>query len=199
MSDILSRKFIAVNCQGKPFFILDIAQLIRDYGFSYFLTEFGFNHGAIKRQQHVAYITDVVLPSGDTVRSPVYETVMVSERHYILTDNQGKRYSPDYILSVFDEAFPAEAKVMWKKLQPKRYGMDTSGRNGLKKYAYYYFSGRKKGLSGRRLKQQDAILKEMGTDGVRDLNEYHDCPYDNGFCRGAAKSWKHYRKTQYRS
>jgi hypothetical protein len=198
MSNVLSRQFIAVNCQGNTFFISDIAQLIRDYGFRRFLTEFGFNHGTTSRQKHLSYVKDVVLFSGRVICFPVYKIVMVSDYLYILTDSQGKQYDPDYILSVFEEAFPADAKVMWEMLQRRRHGIDTSGRNGVKRYISHYQSGRRKNISYKRLKRQDTALKEMGTKGVRDLKKHYDCPYDDYSYRSIVKSWKSYRRSQYR-
>lgn len=201
MDTILSRQFIAVDCQQKTLFISDLPQLICDYGIARFIDTFGFEHGTLSRYTERIGDKLKIGVSGLPMRLPVYKTRVKSEKQYIITDNQGRAYCPFYLLGEFERAFPKRAKALYERLAYRRwYGPQTGSQRERKWWNHYSIASRRNERGHKRIFIQDAKLAEAeeSVRGIRKLGEYYRCPYDDPRFRDTTRSWKAHRRTQYR-
>ncbi len=192
MSEILHRNFVAINRLGQSFTVLDIAQLIGDYGPRRFFETFGLTHGHIKATQERVPMTGKI--SSEARFFPYYyKEVLVPEFEFVLEDGFGRRYSPDYLFDLFCEANPDLADA-WRNYDPMwRYKKSGTVR-------YRRWCGRTKYVKDspyRRVAKDDEWLVSHGVKGVRKTREYFNEPYEE-YYRDPQRSWKSHRKTQYK-
>lgn len=198
MSEVLSRKFVAIDYQGNVFPITDIVQFMRNKGFKQFLQEFGFSHGKIKFEDVVVGSRNAVI-SGHQLHLWIYKKICKTEKKYIIKDVHGRHYSPDYLISVFFEAHQREAEVMWDKSFSYRPYWAYSTGFKRDKTKWYRHSRYYKTRSSKALWQANLMLLEEGVKPIRNMKDFYDSPYDDPWHRKPQRSWKSHRQTQYKA
>lgn len=189
MKEVLDRDFLAVDMQGNELRITCLTQLIKDWGFADFLKRFGFDFGK-------AWGESQYVPCEWSMTGYYVKRQPRSEFMYILKDVQGRHYSPDYIVSLFEYAYPATSKALWQK-EDRRYfrryrslGFDDSKAKYLAKIRTVRFK--------RQIWQENANLLEMGLKPIRKIKSYYESPYEDNWYRKPERNWKRFRKTQYK-
>jgi hypothetical protein len=190
MENILDREFIAVDFAGKELRITDVTQVIKVLGVPRFLGKFGLTFGKIRFETYYYhYEFSGVMPY----------YIAKTEFEFILTDGLGRKYSPHYLVSVLEKQKPKLMAKLSKCTYEYRYARWRRGAG---------FSGQRRPKRSAKIKrskfnkqswQADITLREEGVKPIRNIKKYYTCPYDDDWYREPERSWKGFRKRQYKS
>lgn len=189
MKAVLERDFVAVDLEGNELRITCLTQLIKDWGFVTFLRRFAFDFGKVWYED--AYTPCEWSESGFFVSKRPRSSHM-----YILMDVDGRQYSPDYVISLFNEVYPATSNAMWKKETQSYFW--RRWRHGCT-YSLVKRRAEVRSVSFKRhLWQASENLAEAEVKPVRKLKSHYQNPYEDDWMRKPEKNWKRFRKTQYK-
>jgi len=192
MNNVLSRGYIAEDVTGNEFIIRNIVDYISSIGIESFERLFGFDFGKVTYSNEYHCIAH---KEGETVYGS--RKVAKYQYQYRLKDGCGRYYSPDYIVSEFRRTHPKIAKTCQ---------IDSNGLWGFWGYRYGTRRMRKAALRAeysstkwkRSYWQASLNSEDEGISPVRNLMYHYRSVYDDDMYRKPEKSWKKYRKTQYR-
>jgi hypothetical protein len=180
---LLDKSYIATKYTGEVFSIDNIEELISSWGAKKFSQFFGLEHK--KRPSGVLcshFEDDNFWRYGNTTSDG-----FIYQFEYILEDFSGKAIDPKNILLEYLEKKPNNTKIKYPSGIGKKWRRHWRARFKRSNSIY------------RLLRQSNAIVKEDNEPIIRKNSSVMFCGYyDDDYPRRTQKSWKQYRKTQYK-
>jgi hypothetical protein len=185
---LLEKKYVAISHNGIYYSFNDIESWIESNGKWLFEKMFGFDHCIVRRNQYFnmlnnAYENNICLNSYDRSYTLSSNNEYAYLFQYVIMDLNGKAIDPRILLREYEEKHPVIARKVF-----------TRGRDWQRKLIARY---RHKDVDHRMLKAFHGVVAEDG-ELLLKRNFLFTAPYDDCREKICQRSWKKFRRNQYK-